>query len=453
MDKLPQEFLQQMQILLKDEYDSFYQSYQEGRTYGLRANTLKIDPQELRAKVPFELRPVPWTTDGFYYSEEDEPGKHYYYNAGLYYIQDPSAMAPVAMMGIKPGEKVLDLCAAPGGKTVQIGAALQGTGVVVANDIKYKRAKILAMNMERLGLKNVFVTYEKPENLADKFNGYFDRILVDAPCSGEGMFRKMPGIISHWNKEFIGECATMQSDILDQAAKMLKPGGTLVYSTCTFTPEENEKSIQEFINRNNQFEIKSGPTIEGFEGGRPHWIENGSERLNQTFRLWPHKIEGEGHFVALLEKKSGESGQVKSYTSHLTRKELKDYFKFCDENLTNEINGKFTLFGDHLYLTPDLIPAFQGLKVLRPGWYLGELKKNRFQPSYSLAMGLKAEDIERTLELDKEDVKRYLRGETVKADGEKGWTVATVEDYPLGWGKMVGRNFKNYYPRYMRRMY
>lgn len=451
MTRLPDEFLERMQNLLGDEYPAFLDTFELERYYGLRVNTLKISPEEFQAKVPFNLKPIPWIAEGFYYDEEDVPGKHQFHSAGLYYIQEPSAMSPGALLGVQPGEKILDLCAAPGGKATQIGARLQGKGVVVANDLSYKRAQVLAMNIERMGLTNAFVTQESPDRLAEYFPGYFDRILVDAPCSGEGMFRKMPEATEHWNLDYIPTCAGMQKDILDQAARMLKPGGTLVYSTCTFAPEENEGTIQSFLRRHPNFIIKEIPQIEGFQCGHPEWVFEGSSELQKTIRLWPHHLKGEGHYVALLEKTDGIESNDQPYQSTISRDELMDYYQFCQDSLNIIPEGQFTLFGNHLYLTPAELPSFAGLKVVRPGWYLGELKKKRFEPAHGLATGIRAEDVRRRVNLIEEaEIASYLRGETLHKPGEKGWTLVTVDGFPLGWGKMVNGILKNHYPRSMR---
>lgn len=451
MNRLPEDFLQRMQVLLNDEYSAFLESFNQQRFYGLRVNTLKITPEELQAQVPFHLRPIPWVKEGFYYEEQDDPGKHPYHSAGLYYIQEPSAMAPGAFLQAEPGDKVLDLCAAPGGKATQIGAALRGAGVVVANDINFKRAQVLAMNIERMGVTNSFVTQEDPRRLAEYFPGYFDKILVDAPCSGEGMFRKMPEAVDHWSSEYVGTCAGMQREIMDYAARMLKPGGVMIYSTCTFAPEENEGSIERFLTRHPEFRLLELPPYEGLASGRPEWIEGGRSDLAKTVRLWPHHLEGEGHFVARLQKVDGEEGVVEPYHSPVKEKEIASYYEFCKDNLHTTPEGEFTIFGQHLYLTPPVVPDFGRLKVVRPGWYLGEFKKDRFEPAHGLAMGLQSSEVTRTLPLtEMSEIASYLRGETLQREGEKGWTLVTVNGYPLGWGKMVNGILKNHYPRSMR---
>ncbi len=451
MTRLPDEFLQRMQQLLGDEYQIFLDTFNVQRYYGLRVNTLKLTPEELQKKVPFHLKPIPWVKEGFYYEELDDPGKHHYHNAGLYYIQEPSAMAPGSLLGTQPGERILDLCAAPGGKTTQIAAALQGQGVVVANDISLKRAQVLAMNVERMGITNAFITNETPERLAQYFPGYFDRILVDAPCSGEGMFRKMPEATNHWSLESIAACSLMQQEILDQAVVMLKPGGVLVYSTCTFAPEEDEGSVQNFLNMHPDLELMDMPMIDGFQPGRPEWVNNANSNLVKTIRLWPQYLKGEGHYVAKIRKKDGSINQIYPYQSSVKRNDLEDYYAFCQQNLQRVPKGEFTLFGSHLYLTPSEIPDFSRLKVVRPGWYLGEFKKNRFEPAHSLALGLKVDQVLQVVShLNTDEIASYLRGETLQIEGGKGWVLISVDGFPLGWGKRVNNILKNHYPRSMR---
>lgn len=451
MEKLPAAFLERMKKLLGDEFSLFRESLAKKRHYGLRANTLKLAPQELKQLTPFHLTPIPWVKSGFFYHEDDQPGKHYYHNAGLYYIQEPSAMFPAVALEAKPGERVLDLCAAPGGKTTQIAGDLQGKGVIVANDISLKRARVLAMNIERMGVKNAFITNETPQRLANFFPAFFDRILVDAPCSGEGMFRKMPESTAHWSLDSITDCRLMQADILEHAATMLKPGGVLVYSTCTFAPEENEGSIQHFLDKHQEFAVLRIPPLTGFQPGRPDWLEQGDANLEKTLRLWPHYLAGEGHYIAKLRKIDGVLPDSLPEEDGLLANNLPTFTDFCTENLVTSCQGKFTTFGPHLYLTPPEIPRFSGLKVLRPGWYLGELKKNRFQPAHGFAMGLNPRDFCRTISLSDVDlISGYLRGQTLQISGENGWTLLEVAGFPLGWGKMVNGILKNHYPRSMR---
>ena len=247
--KLPEIFEEKMKGLLKEEFPEYIACYEEPRYYGLRVNTGKISVEDFKKICPFEIQPIPWIENGFYYDGESVvPSKHPYYFAGLYYLQEPSAMTPAAKFPVKPGERVLDLCAAPGGKATALGAALQGKGVLVANDISNSRAKALLKNLEVFGISNAFVTNEVPQNLADRFEGFFDKVLIDAPCSGEGMFRKDPAVIKTWNEERPEYFAKLQKDILKNGVRMLRPGGKLLYSTCTFAPVENEGSISWILN-------------------------------------------------------------------------------------------------------------------------------------------------------------------------------------------------------------
>jgi len=303
--KLPLEFTDKMNRLLGEkEFDLFIESFNKPRYYGLRVNTLKISVEDFLKTSPFVLEPVPWTRDGFYYEEGSSPGRHPYYYAGLYYIQEPSAMLPGAVLDAQPGEWVLDLCAAPGGKTAQIAAAMQGQGLLVANDINTDRVKALVKNVELCGIRNAIITNETPQKLSESFTGCFDRILIDAPCSGEGMFRKDEEAIRSWERFKCDRCAGMQRDILDYVDRMLKPGGYVVYSTCTFSPEEDEIMISEFLDKHGNYELLEVPKTAGIEDGRPEW-SGGNIELRKTARLWPHRIKGEGHFVALL-RKSGD---------------------------------------------------------------------------------------------------------------------------------------------------
>src|SRR5690625_4006263 len=309
MTELPKEFVQKMQNLLQDEFADFINSYQYEQSYGLRVNTLKIKTGDFLNINPFRLERIPWVTNGFYYDPHDRLGKHPFHDAGLYYIQEPSAMAVVEIMQPKPGEKVLDLAAAPGGKATQIAQHMKQQGLLVANEIHPKRARVLSQNVERLGIKNCVVTNETPTKLAKRFPAFFDRILVDAPCSGEGMFRKNEEAIQEWSLDNVRQCAVRQHDILDDAKEMLAAGGQLVYSTCTFAPEENEQMINDFVKNNPEFTIEAVEVYEKFSAGRSEWVNEPVDDIKNTIRIWPHRVKGEGHYVAELRKNNDEHPQ------------------------------------------------------------------------------------------------------------------------------------------------
>lgn len=466
---LPQEFTDRMKEMLKEEYPAFEKSYQRERYQALRVNPLKADRTEFMERAPFRLKAVPWEPNGFYYGGEEKPGKHPYHEAGVYYIQEPSAMLPAVLLEAQPGERVLDLCGAPGGKSTQLGTALGGRGILVCNEIHPARAKILSENIERMGIRNALVTNETPQRLQEHFTGYFDRILVDAPCSGEGMFRKNEEASAEWSVDNVHLCADRQDEILDCAADMLRPGGRLVYSTCTFAPDENEGSISRFIRRHPEFAIREVPFYEGMEPGVPGWcnyrtgegITDGSveeKEIRKTIRLWPHKLLGEGHYAAVLEK-AGEPGPLSKAHSRfgeergITEKDCREYLQFAGEYLTKELSGTLLLFGEQLYLLPEGMPSLRGLKVLRPGLHLGTMKKNRFEPSHALALALTSAEVKHSLNLagDGKEIRDYLNGGTFPAEGEKGWYLITVDGYSTGWGKLAGGIMKNHYPKGLRK--
>jgi len=453
---LPIQFTDRMKNMLGEEYEDFLASYEHEKYQALRINTLKVDKEVFVGKNFFKLTPVSWEKNGFYYDKADMPGKHPYHEAGVYYIQEPSAMAPVPFLEVQPGDRVLDLCAAPGGKSTQIGAALAGEGLLISNEIHPARAKILSENMERMGITNAIVTNESPERLAAVFEGYFDKILVDAPCSGEGMFRKNEDATEEWSPENVKICADRQDHILDQAAKMLCSGGRMVYSTCTFAPDENEGSISRFLARHPEFHIAEVVVPEGFEAGRPEWSENQCPTITHTMRIWPHKVHGEGHYLAVLEK-SGEMyrGAVPrslyGLQKGISEKEYGEFRDFKTEYLKKDLQGVYLKFGDQLYLGPKDMPALTKLKVLRPGLHLGTLKKNRFEPSHALALSLRSADVNKSYDLTVEEAQRFIGGQTFAVDAEKGWHLITVNGYSLGWGKAAGGIMKNHYPKGLRK--
>lgn len=456
---LPQLFMERMQEMLKEEYPLFIQSFDEKKFQSLRVNPLKGSREDFLIKNPFTLSPVEWEKNGFYYDETDQPGKHPYHEAGVYYIQEASAMAPVCYLEAQPGEQVLDLCAAPGGKSTQIAAAMAGKGILVCNEIHPARAKILSENIERLGVINALVTNETPQRLEEHFTEYFDRILVDAPCSGEGMFRKNGDACEEWSLENVQMCGERQDEILDCAATMLRAGGKMVYSTCTFAPTEDEGSIARFLERHPDFEIEEAEKYRGMDGGHPEWVvDTGEKAVARTIRLWPHRLKGEGHYLAVLKKAGGVPEGFRGRSLYgtergISEKELAAYRQFERENLKLSMKGTFLKFGDQLYLAPDNMPALKGLKVLRPGLHLGTMKKNRFEPSHALALKLKPENVVRAYDMaaNSAECRAWLNGMTLNAEGEKGWYLMTVDGYSIGWGKLAGGIMKNHYPKGLRK--
>jgi len=442
-----------MKKLLGAEFAAFLNSLQSEQSYGLRVNSLKVSPEKWEKINPFTLQQIPWTKNGFYYEPQERPGKHPFHDAGLYYIQEPSAMAVVEVMQPQPGEKVLDLSAAPGGKATHIAQYMNQQGLLVANDIHPGRAKILSENIERMGIKNAVVTNETPKKLAQRFPEFFDRILVDAPCSGEGMFRKNPEACQEWDMESVNQCSIRQHNILMEAEKMLKAGGQLVYSTCTFSPEENEQLINQFLADFPNFFIAKLDIHDGFSSGRVDWVKDPVQGIEHTIRLWPYRLKGEGHFIAVLRKNGKpESKRRKSFKAVKKKKQLHHFYQFAKETLHHVPEGEFVLFGDELYLTPSDMITMDKLKVLRPGWHLGTNKKNRFEPSHALALALSKDDVKYSwdLERDSNEIISYLKGETFPASGEKGWYLITVNGFSIGLGKLTNDTMKNHYPKGLR---
>ena len=450
---LPVTFTDKMKKLLGNEYEEYIACYDETRLYGLRVNTKKISVEEFKQICPFEIEPIPWIENGFYYNgEKVQAAKHPYYFAGLYYLQEPSAMTPANRLPVEPGDKVLDVCAAPGGKATELGAKLKGEGVLIANDISNSRAKGLLKNIEVFGIGNVLVLSEEPGKLEEYFPEYFDKILIDAPCSGEGMFRKDKKMVKAWEEHGPEFFAKIQRSIVTQAARMLKPGGMMLYSTCTFDPEENEGTIEYLLEQYPEFKIKEIRPYEGFACGKPEVTKSRDENFAKTVRIWPHKMHGEGHYVALLQK--GEKTEAKAFkpTKNKVKKvpdEILEFFKDVDWSMNW---SRLELYSEKVYYMPEDIPNVKGIRFLRTGLYLGDLKKNRFEPSQSLAMCLKKEEYKNTVNLtvDDERVIKYLKGETIDVDDvvsskAKGWQLVLVDGYPLGGGKLANGTLKNKY--------
>lgn len=445
--KVSEEFLNRMRDLLgAEEFEAYVKSFEEERLYGLRVNTLKISPEEFLKITDLTLKPIPWIRNGFYYEGEERPAKNPHYFAGLYYLQEPSAMTPANLLPVMPGDKVLDLCAAPGGKSTELGAKLKGKGMLVSNDISNSRAKALLKNLELWGIENICVTSEEPAKLKEIFGQFFDKILIDAPCSGEGMFRKDADMVKSYEEHGPEYYAVIQKEIVAQAVDMLVPGGFLLYSTCTFSLCEDEDIIRWVLAEHEDMELISLPLFDGASAGIG---------LSGCLRLFPHRIKGEGHFMALLRKKQSlNSGEKKKYDTEKEKPlpgELVDFLSLLSKPFDTR---RIYIKDETVYYLPESFPK-QGkkLRYLRTGLLLGELKKGRFEPAQPLAMVLKPEEFGQTISWNKDDerVIRYLKGETISLKEEegqrKGWCLICVDGFPLGFAKGSGSTLKNkYYP-------
>lgn len=458
--QLPEAFLLKMQELLGEEFGQYLESFKEEWKPGLRVNTLKLSPGELAELVPWNLEPVPWADNGFYYDgtldgEVLRPSKHPAYYAGLYYLQEPSAMTPAAMLPVVPGDRVLDLCAAPGGKSTELASKLKGRGMLVSNDISYSRARALLKNLELAGAANICVTSEAPEKLAGVWPEFFDKILVDAPCSGEGMFRRDEDMVKDWNEKGPEYYVPIQRQILSQAAAMLRPGGYMLYSTCTFSVEEDEENVAYVLEEFPQMQLccLDLDKVPGACGGFG---------LSGCMRLFPHRLKGEGHFLALMRKKGGDDGgkEILPPMDPVTAgkrvravEKEKELDAFLRQSGTEWDYGRIVIHQDNAYYLPEGLAWNLPLRFLRTGLFLGELKKGRFEPSQALAMSMKAGQFPNTVSFPAGDsrVLRYLKGETISLEGDegpvKGWCLAAMEGFPLGWAKGTGMSLKNkYYP-------
>lgn len=524
MSFLPQPFIDRMQQMLGDELACFLNSYEKPKFQSLRINVLKTTADSiLKKKVLYAtdnlespllsnptLQVVPWCEDGYYYPSFLRPGKHIFHECGAYYIQEPSAMAPATFLDAKPGETILDLCAAPGGKSTQIASSMQGKGLLISNEIHPARAKILSENIERMGIRNAIVTNESPSTLANRFVSFFDKIMVDAPCSGEGMFRKNEEANEQWSLENVSLCAARQDEILEQADKMLKPGGRLVYSTCTFAPAENEGSIGRFLHSHPEYKLVTHPAQNGIQQGLvcdpniascPAFTDQDfATRVAQNvLRLWPHHLDGEGHFVAVLQKGSVPISAISTYvsakqpegftllagkdkktTSKLNQKKSgrndfskKDSLKkgnrldstdilslvndFFKTYIKSSFAGTLIPYGDQIYLLPEGAPSLSGLKVLRPGLHLGSIQKDKFEPSHALALSLQMEDVVFSHSFCSDVFAEYqtachfVEGQTFPLEQEKGWYLICIDDLSIGWGRLAGGIMKNYYPKGLRK--
>lgn len=431
---LPSDFIEKYKQELGQEAAAFLASFDQPAVSGFRTNPLKEGQKDFPDPIPN----TPW---GHYGKVSGKSSDHV---TGLVYSQEPAAQMVAQVAGIEPGMRVLDLAAAPGGKSTHALAYLNNTGLLVSNEISTKRSKVLVENIERFGARNVVVTNESADRLVKTFKSYFDVIIFDGPCSGEGMFRKDPEACQYWNTDYPASCASLQREILEDALTMLAPGGTLVYSTCTWSPEENEGVVTWLLETYDHLELVDIPKINGMVAGigQP-----------ETARMYPHLFKGEGQFVARLrDTRDPDRRSVKPIKSNLTKQELALWQGFAQDQVLVDLDGVLQTFGDQLYLLPADLPDLKGLKIARNGLHLGTYKKNRFEPSFAIGLALKPSEVKQSLELSEEQFRTYVSGLTVTLSESlpTGWYLLTVGGNGLGFAKVVGNTVKNHFPKGLR---
>ena len=440
---LPQAFIDNMRAQFPDEAEPLFAALDQPYAAALRLNALRGETAALaEIAAPFTDGAVPWCACGRYIKEGTRPGLSPLHHTPLYYIQEASAMAPAALLNAQPGEYVLDLCAAPGGKSSLLAAALNDEGLLVSCEPDSGRASLLSSTLERMGVKNAAVINAYPDAIARALPAFFDAVLVDAPCSGEGMFRRDRASREAWQNGSCAGCASRQAEILDEAAKTVRPGGRLIYSTCTFDRRENEDNVSAFLERHTDF------SIEDFELPGLGRSENGG------LHVWPHKARGDGQFMARL-RRSGEAPQKNApKADHRPAKPDRDTQRAIEQLMEIapglEKSGEIARRGDMLLLVPRGLPELSGLRVLRDGLRLARVGRNYVEPDHALAMALFPDQAENALDLDEEGALKYLSGETFDASG-RGWTLVTHKSLPLGWGKIANGTLKNHLPKGLRR--
>lgn len=450
---LPADFTNRMQNLPNFDFDRFIKSYESPAYRGLRVNGLKCSAERFQQISPFLLKKTPFAEDGFYVGD-DVSGKHPWHHAGVYYMQEPSAMCAVTALDVEPGMKVLDLCAAPGGKSTQAAAKLKGNGLLVCNEIISSRASILLSNIERCGVRNAVVMNDTPARICARFRGYFDRVLVDAPCSGEGMFRRDPDAAKEWSEASSLACAKRQLSILEDACTAVKPGGVLVYSTCTYAPEENEGVADKFLKQHPDFEIEEISAAFGRDAS-PEWAD-AQASLHLARRVFPFD-GGEGHFAVRLRKTSGSGDSILGNKLKPADKEAEKMFRdFYRTQFSCEPYGVICEINDRLYLIPENLPDISGLRVLRAGVLAGIVKGKRFEPAHALYMSADADKTLNTAGFPLSDprLSAFLHGEAVEAptDCVKGYASVKAEGFIVGFGKISDGILKNHYPKGLRNL-
>ncbi|HEY6707503.1 MAG TPA: RsmF rRNA methyltransferase first C-terminal domain-containing protein [Actinomycetota bacterium] len=470
---LPGAFEARMRELLGPEAPAFLASYRRPAQRAVRANPLKLDPAALPGLLGVPHDPVPWCPEAWFLPDAVRVGDTLAHAAGLCYVQEPSALAVAAALDVRPGHRVLDLAAAPGGKATQVAGWLGGQGVVVANEVQRGRVQALADNLDRWGSPRTVLAGETVARLAEALPGGFDRVLLDAPCSGEGLFRRNPAAAAQWRPGHVRGSAERQRGLLADAARLVRPGGVLVYATCTFAPEENEQQVARFLTANPDWELLQVPLHPGFAPGRPGWAPGGGPpELSRTVRLWPHHLRGEGHFIAKLVRPEGpgtghgnptrrdraprrgsvaEPGREGRGLSTASREVAGAWRGFVADALEGD-PGEVTVAGERAYLVPDPEVAGAGVRLVRPGLLVGRARPGRFEPAHALAMAAGVVTARRVREVDDQEAAAFVRGETLAWGGTAGWALVSWNGWPLGWGRAAGGVLKNHYPKGLRTM-
>lgn len=445
--KLPDDFVKKYQNLLGTDAPDFLKSFQNEATHGFRINSLKANKQQVDESLE---RPITNVKNGYYGKVNGHSIDHI---SGMIYSQDPSAMNVAQYANPQSNDKVLDLCAAPGGKTTQLAALMNNQGLLVANEINSKRAQVLSFNVERLGIKNTLVTNNSPKDLEKIYPNYFDKIVVDAPCSGEGLFRKDPNAMQYWSLDYEKECANRQREILKSAMKLLKVGGTLTYSTCTFAPEEDEQNIN-WLSENYAIKILPLKHYESMDKGRPEWSNNNPDLVNAV-RLFPNHYKGEGHFICSIKKIADDEVKMPDYTPRAKKIASSDQqllMNFLNNNLVNVSLNDLFVNKNTLY---EIVQSFRkkSPKQIRNGLKLGEFKKNRFVPDHALVLALANNQFQHVIDLKKEEFESFVHGNVVQIANPsnfKGWVGVSYENKVFSWGRVVQKQLKNFYPKGLR---
>jgi 16S rRNA C967 or C1407 C5-methylase (RsmB/RsmF family)/NOL1/NOP2/fmu family ribosome biogenesis protein len=470
-DRLPEAFAARMRELLGPEAAAFLDGYRRPAQRAVRANPLKLDPAALPGLLGIDPDPVPWCPEAFFLPEGARIGSTLAHAAGLCYVQEPSALAVGEALDVRPGQRVLDLAAAPGGKATLVAGRLGPAGVVVANEVQRSRVQALADNLDRWGSWRTVLAGDTVARLAERLPGGFDRVLLDAPCSGEGLFRRDPAAAAQWRPGHVRGSAERQRGLLADAARLVRPGGVLVYATCTFAPEENEHQVAGFLAAHPDWRVLDIPSHPGFTPGRPDWVPGGPPDLARTVRLWPHHLRGEGHFIAKLgapgapalqargnpagrraAPRRGSVADPENGRPRLSTGVVLDAWReFADDALEGEPGG-MAVVGERAYSVPDEEAAAAGVRLVRPGLLLGRARPGRFEPAHALAMALGPKAVRRVRTVDDGEAAAWLRGETLDHNGPAGWTLVAWNGWPLGWGRAAGGTLKNHYPKGLRTM-
>lgn len=446
--ELPIDFISKMKSLLGDSADDFFDHLDRPAVKGITVNFDRMKKDKFERICDFAITPIEKVSNG-YYVDNFKFANNIFNHLGIIYSQEPSAMYPVELLDIQKDDIVLDVCASPGGKSIQILEKLSNSGLLVSNEIVFSRAKILYENLNRMGYINYAITCNSPEDYF-KTNLRFNKILIDAPCGGEGMLRKKDFDLNAYNPNAIETNSKRQLSILNSVKDLLVEGGRLVYSTCTYDTRENEEVIAKFLKDNPDFSILKTNLLDKVA---EHGIKVEHFDTDYSYRRYPHLHRGEGQFMIVLTKNGttdddlSDKFRAKNFEDP-HNKEILEIEKFLTSN-SNLDNLSFTKRNDSIYLLPKTTMNFEKLNVIHIGCMIGNINKNIFKSQHNLYHSL-GQYFKNQIDINDIQLQKFLHGEELELDYPDGMYVIKYHNIPLSGGKLKDKKLKNNYPKELR---